>query len=92
MPNILENLPKDITLVEAMALTEQARKEQRRKTHIKAVKKYSETHREELLEKKRLYRESHREELAQKNREYRARKKLQAELTPGEGQAQEKNV
>ncbi len=93
MPNVLENLPKDITLAEALALTEQARKERKQKTQLEAMRKYNATHHEEMLEKKRLYRESHREELAQKNREYRAKKKLQAEVKSSGGSfPHEKNI
>jgi predicted nucleotidyltransferase len=93
MPTILENLPTDITLAEALALTEQARKERKHQTQLEAMRRYNAKHHEEMLEKKRLYRESHRAELAQKNREYRAKKKLQAGVKSSGGTfPQEKNV
>ena len=78
MPIVLDNLPLDITLAEALELTKKARDERNHQTHLEGLRRYNTKHHDELLEKKKIYRESHREELAKKNQEYRIRKKLQA--------------
>ena len=76
--NLLKGLDPTMTLEEAIAETARVRAERKRVTHIECLRRYRETHHEELLQKKKEYREANREKINAKNRE----KKSQAEKYP----------
>ena len=61
--NLLKGLDPTMTLEQAIAETARIRAEKRRVTHLECLKRYRETHHEELLQKKKEYHEKHKHEI-----------------------------
>lgn len=94
----IKELPGDMTLVQVQEMLEEQRKERQRAKYAKnrdaqlaRLRRYRETHHEEILQKKREYREKNREEI---NAKRRVGKKSQDEGSPQAGELfpQEKNI
>ena len=77
--NLLKGLDPTMTLEQAIAETARIRAEKRRVTHLECLKRYRETHHEELLQKKKEYHEKNKHEINAKRRA----KNSQGEDTPG---------
>jgi len=86
MLHIAKNLPTGISLEDALVMTEKAKTERRRKTHLECLKRYNEKNREELRQRQKEYYETHKIEINARRREARARArgKSQGATTPGE--------
>ena len=94
----LKELPPDMTLAQVQEMLDEQRKEKQRAKYARnrdaqlaRLRRYRETHHEEILIKKREYRERHREEI---NAKRRVGKKSQDGGNPQDAQTfpQEKNL